>query len=506
MLSLAELSRLVGSLTKSEKRYVALYCRLQGGDKVYWQLYRWLAGHAGGVEEVTALLAARYPAALLEPTRKHLGKVLLKALRSYHAEKSVGSRLLALVEEIDLLFGEGLVVAGLARLEKAKQMALRYEQFSLYLLLARMELQYLTGLEFPQVNEAGLVARQEKINEVLLHQLFINKHASLYEILLHRYFHRGPTRSPRESQRLNDLLLEEHQVSTTKRYASFESSKLHWLFQSTYFLMTGQYEQSLKLFGDLSRLFEKHKPLWADEPLYHTYLVSGIVTGLKTTHQYETMHTFLRELETASAALAGEQGQLRQLALGHRLSLHLELGNFAEGAALLKAYEEKEASPGWIVPSHSQVVLCFYAAALYFGLGQFSEALRYVHAVLNTSAGYLSPQWYSLCRLLHLLIHLELGNHDFLDYEVRSVERKLKLQKKLFGSEKAILQFFRQYLKGARQPTLMPDLLARLQTLAADPYERQFLEGFDFISWAEAKVRKVPFAQVVREKKHPALL
>jgi hypothetical protein len=192
------------------------------------------------------------------------------------------------------------------------------------------------------------------------------------------------------------------------------------------------------------------------------------------------------------------------LVLGHRLSLHLELGQFAQGAALLKAYEEKEVSPGWIVPSHSQVVLCFYAAAVYFGLGQFSAALKYVHTVLNTSSGYLSPQWYSLCRLLHLLIHLELGNDDYLDYEIRSVERKLKLQKKLFGSEKALLRFFRQYLKGTRQPQLLPDLLRQLQTLAGDPYERQFLEGFDFISWVEAKVRKVSFSQVVREKKLPA--
>ena len=506
MLSLEELSQLIGSLTKSEKRYVALYCRLQGGDKVYWQLYRGLEGHAGAVDKVRADFAARYPAALLEPTRKHLGKVLLKALRSYHAEKSVHSRLLALIEEIELLLGKGLVTAGLARLEKAKQLALRYEQFSLYLLLARMELQYLTGLEFLQVDEAGLVARQEKINELLLHQLFINKHASLYEILLHRYFHRGPTRSPRENQRLNDLLLEEHQVSTTKRYRSFESSKLHLLFQSTYFLMTGHYEQSLKRFGDLARLFDQHKPLWADQPLYYTYLVSGIMTGLKTTHQYDTMGKFLKELETTSEACEGEWGQLRQLVVGHRLSLHLELGEFAEGAALLKVYQEKEASRAGMVPSHSQVVLHFYAAAVYFGLGQFSLALRYVHAILNTAASYLSPQWYSLCRLLHLLIHLELGNTDFLDYEIRSVERKLKLQKKLFGTEKAILRFFRQYLKGARQPQLLPDLLVQLQTLAGDPYERQFLEGFDFISWAESKVRKVPFSQVVREKKLPLLV
>jgi hypothetical protein len=151
----------------------------------------------------------------------------------------------------------------------------------------------------------------------------------------------------------------------------------------------------------------------------------------------------------------------------------------------------------------SQPVVCFYAAAVYFGLGQFSVALKYVHTVLNTSSGYLSPQWYTLCRLLHLLIHLELGNDDFLDYEVRSVERKLKLQKKLFRSEKALLRFFRQYLKGTRQPQLLPDLLGQLQTLAGDPYERQFLEGFDFISWVESKVRKGFFSPGCAGKESP---
>jgi hypothetical protein len=80
------------------------------------------------------------------------------------------------------------------------------------------------------------------------------------------------------------------------------------------------------------------------------------------------------------------------------------------------------------------------------------------------------------------------------------VERKLKLQKKLFGTEKVLLRFFRQYLKGAWQPQLLPDLLDQLQSLAQNPFEMQFLQGFDFISWAEAKIRKVPFSQVVREK------
>jgi hypothetical protein len=105
--------------------------------------------------------------------------------------------------------------------------------------------------------------------------------------------------------------------------------------------------------------------------------------------------------------------------------------------------------------------------------------------------------------MLNLLIHFELGNYDYLDYEIRSVERVLSIRKKLYKSEKALLQFFRRYLKAHPRPDLLQALHKQLQALAHDPYEKALLLSFDFISWVEAKIHKMPFSQVVRQKVQP---
>ena len=165
------------------------------------------------------------------------------------------------VEEVNILFERGLTDLCFAELEKAKQLALRYEKFPYYLILAQMELQYLAYLEFPHLSEAQVLSRQEKIRQVLEQEHLNHRHTALYEILCYRYLYQGSSRSTQQRERLNDLLLEEQQVSTCPHARSFASERAHLLFQSVYFLMTGEGEASLPLFYELNDLFEQNSSL-----------------------------------------------------------------------------------------------------------------------------------------------------------------------------------------------------------------------------------------------------
>jgi hypothetical protein len=500
MRSLEALQALVVSLSKSEKRYFKLFCDRQEGDKAYWRLYQVLEEEPPDAARVQEAFGRYHPLPLLEAARKHLYKMLMKSLRSYHADRSLQQRLLGLIQDVQILFGKGLAETAFEQLEKAKALALRHEQFPCYLLAAGLELQYLTELEFRDLEEGELVARQESINDVLYHQLFINKHASLYGVLLHRYFHRGAIRSPKELERLNDLLLEEHQVNANRRYPSFQSAKQHWLFQSTYFLMTGQYEESVALFGQLEDSFSKHRDLWADAPVYYAYLVDGILTGLRSLGKHDAMRTFIEGLHTVSLNTPGQLLQLNQVALGHELSLLIDAGEFERGLVLWGAYAERHPADGPVAPSRSGVSLYFPAAVVYFGLERYPATLQLVNRVLNTHRAFLSAARYSLFRLLHLLVHYELGNLDYLGYEVRSVERQLRTRKRLFRSEQVLLHFFKKSAKGGRAQDLLPALHAQLVELGQDAYEKQLLGAFPFAAWVAAKGQKVPLAQWLRQK------
>ncbi len=126
---------------------------------------------------------------------------------------------------------------------------------------------------------------------------------------------------------------------------------------------------------------------------------------------------------------------------------------------------------------------------VYFGLEKHHLALTCVNEALQNPISLTFQLLYSLFRLLNLPIHFELGNHDYLLYELRSVERKFRLQKKLYQTEKVLIRFFKQLLqKSTKAKTADWQLLhEQLLTLAEYPWEKQILSWFDFVSWAASK-------------------
>ena len=220
MLPIDVLHPLVQSLTKSEKRYFRLTVSMQQGEKGYLRLFDCLDRHELFTDELKLELKTAFPGTTLEPARKHLYRVLMKSLRQFESDKSVEEKLMNLIQDSLILFNRGLISVSFEQLEKAKSLALEYEKFMFYILAARQELEFIIRQQFVGWDESKLIEKQEKIRELLEHELTVQQHASLYEVLLLRYWKTGVVRSLQESVRLNDLLLEEHQVINSQRLES----------------------------------------------------------------------------------------------------------------------------------------------------------------------------------------------------------------------------------------------------------------------------------------------
>ncbi|MDQ3290917.1 MAG: hypothetical protein M3Q05_06455, partial [Bacteroidota bacterium] len=117
---------------------------------------------------------------------------------------------------------------------------------------------------------------------------------------------------------------------------------------------------------------------------------------------------------------------------------------------------------------------------------------------------YISQQVYSLCRILRLIIQVELKNDDYLYYELRSVERKLKAEEKLFKTEKLTIQFLKKWISSNRAPKHLELFFRNVKVFMEDPYENQILTWFDLISWTEAKITRQTYAQLIQAK-HKAM-
>lgn len=490
MANIKHLSTLIRSLSKSEKRYFKWSYPWQAGEKIYGDLYDLIESGNHSGTTIKDNLSRIYPNVVLEPACKHLYKMLMRSLRNYESDKGVDNKLVNLLCDVKILFNKGMFELCFSELKKAKKLALRYEKFGFYVLFARQELQYLTYLEFPDTDENDLVNKQEKIQEVLNHELFISRHSSLYELLTYRYLQRGNVRNEKEVARLNDLLLEEFQVNASKKYNSFESDMLHLHFQSTYFLMAGSPDQSLQLFKELNILFQRNNSLWMDSPVYYIYLLHGVLTSLQLIERHSDMPYFLKELQQVPSHSESLQTFKEHLVYFHRIEFLNAQGDIEETLALAKEYEELFLTKRTVVAPNASAAMYFRLAVIYFSAGNFSKSLQLVNAVLNTPSTFISSQLYVLDRLLHLLIHLELQNDDYLHYEIKSVERKLKNVKKLFEIEKITLQFLKKWLSTSNRTKVLEEYATALAELQTNDYESHLLRQFPFLKWATDRLQK----------------
>ncbi len=497
MSKLEHLTTLIKSLSKSEKRYFKWSYPWKPGDKIYGDLYEIIDKGNDTAKHLKDRLKEAYPNAILEPAYKHLYKMLMRSLRNYEAEKSVENKLINLLGDVKILFNKGIFELCFSEIEKAKKLALRHEKFAYYLLFARMELQYLTNLEFPGTDEASLLEKQKKIADYLNHELFISRHSSLYEILTFRYHKQGSARSDKEKARLNDLLLNEHQIISTRKLNSFESDKIHLHFQAMYFLMAGNPDPSLKIFKELNQLYIEQKSLWADSPVYYVYLLHGILTDLHLMKRDNDMPYFLNELQQVQSNSESLHLLKQHLNYYHHIGLLIEKGDMQMALDLSVEYEKLFLSKKTVLPPNTSAAMHFRLAVVYFILQDYSKSLQLVNEILNSSGPFISSQQYVLGRLVNLLIHLELENEDYLFYEIKSVTRKLKSSKKLFMLEQITLKFLNRWLSANERTKALQYYAEALEELEENDYENQLLRQFPFLKWAKSHLQKQPMTEVV---------
>jgi hypothetical protein len=223
-----------------------------------------------------------------------------------------------------------------------------------------------------------------------------------------------------------------------------------------------------------------------------------MLTGLKSTRQHASMRSFMEQVKQMCQALPQSSGQILRWLAEYEIGILIDQGNFGRAAASLNNYEtmyaSQQASP------QSRLRIGFYTALIHFGLTHYGTCLQQINRALNTHPVHPAHPLYSAYRLLNLMVHLELDNTDYLAYEVVSVERKLQKVQRLYQTEKVLLRFLKQWLKAADRNALWKDLHSRLQALSADIHQGRLFVYVDLVSWAEAKVRKIPFAQAVTEK------
>ncbi|MCX6181760.1 MAG: hypothetical protein NT150_07525 [Bacteroidetes bacterium] len=499
MAKISDVVLLVCSLSKSEKRYFKLFSSIQEGDKFYLVLFDLIDKGITDRSELKQQFEAQAKKASFEVTLKYLFKVLMKSMRAYDADQNIDAVLLRLLQEARFLYKKGVYAECLSQLEKVKVLAKKHEKNYYFLEAANLELEYYTRTDFLNVSEEDLIEKQSLIRSLVEHEMHISAHADLYQLLLHRFVQKGVVRSEEEKQKFDDLVLSESSLISNPHYHSFHSQQLHMLFQSVYFRLIGSPELSLDIYRELDELFQKYSFLWEENALYYIYVVEGILNNLQAIGSYEALPFFIDKLKNLNQK-DREEEQLWALIYQFEIIFHIGQGNFEEAKKVLLSHKDQFTKRSKSVLSVANAKVFYYNAIVYFGLKEWKNCLYSLNLILNNDTTLVSQEYVTMSRMVALLVHYEMENHEYINYEIRGFERKLKKHGTLFRLEKMLFKFFRNVIKANDEASEKKCLLACQRDFRSLNEEEQMTKLFDFDCWLEAKISKQSFVSLLSKK------
>jgi tetratricopeptide (TPR) repeat protein len=146
------------------------------------------------------------------------------------------------------------------------------------------------------------------------------------------------------------------------------------------------------------------------------------------------------------------------------------------------------------------LLFTYNTAYAYFGVGDFKKALSYINKVLNDNEKMLRQDIYSFSRIFNLVIHFELDNHDFLEYDMKSTARYLNKHDKDYEVEKLFIKEMKALSRVDNEldrKELFVDFSNKLDKLLEIDRENVILEYFDLRSWLRSKLEGKEFAETV---------
>lgn len=505
MAKINSLYLLVKSLSKGERRYFKLYTSLQQGSKDYLYLFDLIDEGNIDIEEIKSVFAKEKKNASFEATSKYLFKVITDCMLHVRTEKDITSKLATALLKVNILFEKSLYEEGFKQLQKIQEKAEETEQYIMQFWAARLELFYISNLNFFIIKEPELIQKQMKVQSLIKYANNIHQHISLHELLRHRLLYKGNARTKQQKEELNDLVVSELNIISNPLAETFESYKTHLLFQAHYFLTISDHQSALKTFYELNELFEDNMDLWAETPTDYFSTIEGILDALHTIKKYNEMAFFIEKIEKMGKQSLLFEVTTMKIAYVYKIAEHLEYGDVKEAELLKEEYEQTLFKKIGILDINKQAEIYLYTALIYLCANKISKAHYYLNQILLESKLYYSLPVYRTFRLIHLLIHYELDNHEYIEYEIRSIKRGFtNISKDDYLLEKIVFKFLQQPItvsshKG--REAIWQKYKKQFNNISEDKYEIQILKIFDFPSWVEAKICRKSLESVLKEKR-----
>ena len=501
------LFQLIGSLEKSEKRHFKLYIKRSSAkeDLKIIRLFDALDKLPGYDEKILLKKLPGVTKPQLYNLKTHLYKQLLASLRLLKTTENTDLKLSEHLDNARLLYNKGLKLQSLNILEKAKELAKANHKFNFLVQVISLEKKIETlHITRSTLEKTEILAKEA--DEISGHIYRVTRLSNLALLLYRWYVKNGHARNEEDEKDIKEFFKsslpeDPHAINGFYEKLYLYQSFCWYAFIRQDFLMYYRYSQKW------INLFDENEVMLTVETGHYIKGMHNLLNAHFVLRNFKQFKITLQQFEEfAKTSVANQHDNFRTHTSIYinsaRLNQFIMQGNFHKGLSVVPEVVEKLKEYTLFVDSHRILVFNYKLATLYFGAGQYSTAIDFLHKIINDNQPGLRNDLQCYARLMHLLCHYEMGNEEILDSLIKSVYRFMARMKNLTVVEEEMFKFLRHSSKvSAKQ--LKPELekfLQKIKHLEKNRFETRSFTYLDIISWVESKVYDMPMEEVVNNK------
>lgn len=495
---------LIQSLTKAEKRHFKVFSEKHviGDGNKYVALFDAIETQKEYNEEVLIKQFAHFPS-----LKKRLYDSILRSLAVFYSEQSTEAKLHNNLRYIKILLDKALLTQAKKLIAKTKTIAEQHENYPVLYSLFIRQLEIIRSESYVGISEKDL----NKVFDDLYKSIETYKNAIEYHRLGMQFFIRvrkmGGARSESDWKKYADIL--KHPLLKNEKNAKSIEAKINMqMLLCGYHFIRYDFVKANIANDALIKLFEDH-PHMKEERInyYHIALQNRIICQYQMNNCEKLLDTIVQYKNKILSDNLPHHKKSNAFYFSNAVQLfsYCRMGEFEK--AIEKIPElENELLHNDFKPYHNEYK-CLYWCGIFkahFGMGNYKEANKYLHKVLNETADDLRSDIHCFMRILGVIIHYEMGNQDLLQYMVKWTYRYLTKRNKLYKFETIILEFIRKKVQKLHDRKQLIEAFSYLkqecEKLLSDPYESRPFLDFEFLEWLQSKIENKPFAEIVRKK------
>jgi hypothetical protein len=500
-----ELFSLIKSLTKSEKRFFKLNSALQAGDKNYLKIFDFIeAQHKYDEEDLKEAFKNETFIQHLPSEKNHLYKLILKSLRSYYSEQSVSSILKQEIKNVEILYNKALYRECNKFVKRAKAMAAEYEKFYYHYELINWEKKLLEEAYESGIFDQNLDELIKEESEVIEKLRNLAEYQILYSRINYIFRSGGFTRNETERKVVNEIA-DYHLIKGKNTAISTRATTICYYIKGLCSASTRDYEDALINFRKAKSVMDRQPKIRDDIQQRYINTLSFLLNCYIDVHDFKNAESILEELNALldNKAFDSPDSRVRIFTATYigKLQLYNRQGNFERALELEPVIEKELLTLEEKINKEKHLLFNYNLAYTFFGTGDYRRALKYINVVLNDNEKQLRQDIYSFSRIFNLIIHFELNNHDFIEYDIKSAARFLNKFEKDYEVESLFVAEMKNLAKMnsvAERRRIFEEFDSQLEELLKIDRENVILEYFDLRAWIKSKLNGTSFSDSIK--------